>query len=279
MIHIVKKASLTEISVRLVNIPLMKYLYILITVLYSYSLYGQKHGDIICKSEIECQYMCHQCNGWKDIFLLRCGKDVCQFYNIEKLRTDSLLANGGGEILLSDMIEKLAKREASAKYMDKRAIVIKSEVLYRNLHEGKLSIFNNSNGQYITYDEDVPFIDWEIYEDSTRTLLGYDCHLAKAMFRGRSWKAWFTEDIPLSVGPWKLGDLPGLILEADSDGYMAFTAISLSPNPKAPVIYYNYLNKKHKNICREKYLEIKKAPLIVPYANIRIDPFPYIELN
>lgn len=279
MTHIVKKEGLTALSVRPLKIPFKNFLYILFAFFCPYNLYGQKNGEFICKSEIECQYLCQQSNGWESVFLLRYGKGVCQFYSIEKLRHDSLIANGGGGILLNEMIDRLEKREASGKKVDKRVIVINSEILYRNLHKGKISVFNNSYDQYVTYDEDIPFIDWKIYEDSTRTILGYDCHLAKAMFRGRQWDAWFTENIPLSVGPWKLGDLPGLILEATTENYMAFSAISISTNVIPPLTFYNNLNNKYKSINREKYLEMKKTPLIVPYVNVRIDPFPYIEIE
>lgn len=55
-------------------------------------------------------------------------------------------------------------------------------------------------------------IDWKI-TDETKSIGNYNCTKAIAKFRGRSYSAWFTIDIPISSGPWKLGGLPGLILE------------------------------------------------------------------
>jgi GLPGLI family protein len=44
----------------------------------------------------------------------------------------------------------------------------------------------------------------------------YDCSHATGKFRGREYDVWYTPDIPIPSGPFKLGGLPGLILEAQS---------------------------------------------------------------
>ena len=62
--------------------------------------------------------------------------------------------------------------------------------------------------------ENVETPDWQLIPDSTATIMGYKCQLAKARFKGRTWFAWYTEDIPVNEGPWKLCGLPGLILRA-----------------------------------------------------------------
>lgn len=51
----------------------------------------------------------------------------------------------------------------------------------------------------------------------------YDGHRATGTFRGREYEAWYTLDIPIPSGPYKLGGLPGLILEAQTtDGKVKF---------------------------------------------------------
>ncbi|HLS12505.1 MAG TPA: GLPGLI family protein [Flavobacteriaceae bacterium] len=60
---------------------------------------------------------------------------------------------------------------------------------------------------------DIPNkIDWHITEES-KEIGKYIAIKAEVTFRGRDFEAWFTPEIPISAGPWKLYGLPGLILE------------------------------------------------------------------
>ena len=59
--------------------------------------------------------------------------------------------------------------------------------------------------------------DWTIVSDSVKTIEDYSCIMAKGHVCGRDYTVWFTPDIAVSAGPWKLWGLPGLIVEAQSD--------------------------------------------------------------
>src|SRR5699024_9567020 len=59
-----------------------------------------------------------------------------------------------------------------------------------------------------------PSLDWHITDES-KEIGGYIAIKAEVIFRGRDFEAWFTPEIPISAGPWKLYGLPGLILEAE----------------------------------------------------------------
>lgn len=83
------------------------------------------------------------------------------------------------------------------------------------------------------YKEPMPSIEWSMVPGDT-ILLGYKCEKASARFRGKTWTAWFTPDIPISEAPWKLHGLPGLILLAeDSCGDFAFSAKGIERTQKA----------------------------------------------
>jgi GLPGLI family protein len=60
----------------------------------------------------------------------------------------------------------------------------------------------------------------------------YQCQKAVATFRGRDYTAWFTRDVPINAGPWKLHGLPGLIIMAiDNSGEVRFTVSSITRGP------------------------------------------------
>ncbi len=74
--------------------------------------------------------------------------------------------------------------------------------------------------------------EWQISKDK-KIILNYPCQKAIATVRGREYEAWFTDEIPLTSGPWKLWGLPGLILEAKStDGEVIFKINSISMKAK-----------------------------------------------
>ncbi|MDT0691201.1 GLPGLI family protein [Salegentibacter sp. F188] len=66
---------------------------------------------------------------------------------------------------------------------------------------------------YIYISEKRPLIDWEL-KKRTKKIGNFKAKKAIGEFRGRTYTAWYTTEIPLPYGPWKLQGLPGLILEA-----------------------------------------------------------------
>ncbi|QKG80143.1 GLPGLI family protein [Tenuifilum thalassicum] len=71
-------------------------------------------------------------------------------------------------------------------------------------------------------------ISWKIEHD-TKIIGRFKCQKATCTFRGREYSVWFTPDIPVSFGPWKLSGLPGLILEAaDKRSEILFRAVEIN---------------------------------------------------
>jgi len=86
---------------------------------------------------------------------------------------------------------------------------------------------------------------WTITQD-TRQIMGMNCQKATARFKGRDYEAWFCTQLPYSNGPWKLGGLPGLIIEvADTKREVVFTMTAFEnvEGPKAAISIPDYVIK------------------------------------
>ncbi|WP_088324032.1 GLPGLI family protein [Polaribacter tangerinus] len=95
--------------------------------------------------------------------------------------------------------------------------------LYQITNRSNDTLYSNArfNNKFM-YKEVVPKIDWEITNE-IKKIEGIEVQKAKALFRGRYYIAWFTKEIPVALGPWKLNGLPGLIIEAyDSNNEVLF---------------------------------------------------------
>jgi GLPGLI family protein len=98
--------------------------------------------------------------------------------------------------------------------------------IYRNIKDSLMITRRprNSISEAFIVKENWVVINWKI-ESNTKKIGNYTATLAKGSFRGRDYTVWFTYDIPVLFGPWKLHGLPGLILEAeDSEKMMRFYA-------------------------------------------------------
>jgi len=76
-------------------------------------------------------------------------------------------------------------------------------------------------------------IKWSL-ENETKKIGDFNCKKAVGDFRGRQYTAWYTVEIPVPYGPWKLLGLPGLILEVydtNKELYIYFKNIEY-PNTK-----------------------------------------------
>ncbi len=115
----------------------------------------------------------------------------------------------------------------------------------------------------IEYDETLPSINWDIKEASD-TLLGYKCQMASTTLYGRVWTVWFTTEIPINAGPWKLRGLPGIILKAmDQDQDYEFTAIEIK-NTHEPICRYN--GWQYKKVDKKEWQKFDRGIHEQPYA-------------
>ncbi|GAB4132330.1 MAG: hypothetical protein OHK0045_15720 [Raineya sp.] len=143
----------------------------------------------------------------------------------------------------------------------------------------------NYNDGILYYKTSIPFsrkdymvadslhpMKWERLKE-TKVILNYKCGAAQTTFRGRTYKAYFTEKIPVSTGPWKFGGLPGLILEVvskDDDAELVWTVEKIIKNPKG-LKDYRVEYKQYEFISWQEYTEKYKDVMTKKLAQLKAD--------
>lgn len=128
-------------------------------------------------------------------------------------------------------------------------------------------IYTNSDYimESVYFEEKMPQIKWKISLQK-RNIIGYDCQMAETDWLGRHWTVWYTEDIPISEGPWLLYGLPGLILAAqDNEQIYRIEAVAIKQSKEKDINIYN----KGKLITRKLFWEQRKEHDENPSAAIK----------
>ena len=119
---------------------------------------------------------------------------------------------------------------------------------------------------------------WEMLPGH-KFIAGFTCKQARTHFRGRTYTAWYTPEIPVSDGPWKFGGLPGLILEVEEEYYhFLVTDIVFNPSytPELPPIEeYDFISWEEYVKLMKKYHDKKIQEIIAEKIRER-DEFPSI---
>ena len=196
-----------------------------------------------------------------DSMILRIGASASQFFSRHTFYYDSLWNDPDGRATAEALtLEAFRTRDHSKE----PRVGTTYDYLYKNYPAGRITTTNEQFHVACRYDEATPLISWGM-ADSVRTILGHPCRMATADFRGRRWTAWFATDIPISDGPWKLGGLPGLILEAYDEGQQhVFTAVGLEWVKDEPIIFNRSFgdNQKFEQTNRLEFLRSKKKSLM-----------------
>lgn len=135
------------------------------------------------------------------------------------------------------------------------------------------------NDNYFIHDQ-VPIPKWIIEEESTKKIAGYNCVRATSNFRGSDVVAYFTKDLPYSVGPFKFFGLPGLILDirVNNKSYDIWRAekveidykekVNFSPTFKdfSKVEMKTFIELKDQNLAMSRTQDLKDLP-----SHVKVD--------
>ncbi len=89
---------------------------------------------------------------------------------------------------------------------------------------------------------------WQVTPEIKR-MLGYSAYKAIGSYKGRNYIVWFTTEIPVNNGPWKFGNLPGLIIKVeDEDKEVFFDLLSIKN------LNNDYCNKLVNTLTKENII-------------------------
>lgn len=211
---------------------------------------------VIDKAYMKCQYkytyLRDTLKGEKrdDLLLLQIGHKASKCISYYSAQVDSVWA-------LPDRYEIMRRdiNHAFATGTDPMHKRMKTYV-YKNYPEGKMTVTDGITLQDYIYEDSLDLQNWEI-KDSVKSIMGYQAQMAECSFRGRHWTAWFAEGIPVNNGPWKLGNLPGLIMEAYDDGNQHYFLIcGLQKVSDEPIIF----SKTY--VGSNKFIRTKRKPFL-----------------
>lgn len=179
-----------------------------------------------------------------DIMVLDISNEQSIFYclTFERSRvvTDSLLKTGHNayeaheEVIKRNLTDYSTAMSVLKNFPEKGKIVV-SDVFFKPF----------------MYEEDMPKMKWTLEEADT-TIAGYTCYKAVTTYRGRTWTAFYTPEISIADGPWKLCGLPGMILYArDAKGDFAFDCIGIAKGNQSKI----GLRDEKYNHCTAKEME------------------------
>ena len=133
---------------------------------------------------------------------------------------------------------------------------------YRNYPTGKSTYLDKVIREKFRIIEPLEQPQWDIIADSTKQILDYHCQMARCKFKGRTWTAWFTTDIPLDNGPWKLCGLPGLILRAyDAKQQYIFNCVGMKQAKEGENITYSSDFDKYAALTMKEFVDYQRKAI------------------
>lgn len=203
-----------------------------------------------------------------DTMLLDIGKSFSRFYDPGRLKRDSAISNLIGATDPSTIKEVNVIQDDQTNSMSEMQGTVSSNAVEGESYQivksknGNITVFDYGASALLKVQHEDNFgkLNWHL-EDGIDTIASYACQKATITFRGRNYTAWFTTEIPISEGPWKLSGLPGLITKlVDSEQLFSFVMIGLTQPQKQ--MTFQIPKSEYLKVSREDYRKqlLKRAP-------------------
>ena len=241
----------------------MKHIFSLIFFAFAITAHAQQQAEIeVIYTEYQPNMRTGQKDGTSHQYILLARGDYSKFFSPRTEFLDSLNSTPEGKSKYQEMARSayLGGKIEDVPRADGSYYVVKSAT------DNKFYYYDKVGTERFCYEEDIPQLNWAV-SDSTKTILGYECFLASVDYHGRKWFVWFSPEIPVAAGPWKLQGVPGLILEASTeDGLYRFVADGIQQTEK--LISPIYLANEYEKTDRVKFLKAKRGFMNNPVGAI-----------
>ncbi len=153
-----------------------------------------------------------------------------------------IVTNYTGVLLLNDTIsawgEEISKNNKPINNDSVKQILVNREmafVVFKDLKKNQI-IFTQKAGfledKLNVFTDTIDMFKWTLLKEN-KEVNNLKCKKAICTHRGRKYEAWYTLEIPINNGPWKFGNLPGLIVEITSiDKYISWKLIGIENTNK-----------------------------------------------
>ena len=167
-------------------------------------------------------------NAYTQKMTLVASPEKSLYFNKMSLYVDSCNSTPEGKAKLREIQMKawrVVQPDGSITYDGRKLGLAPDKTIYlyvsKESEHRQMSVYDLKSDELWRYDEPIYEMEWTIMEDSIKNILGFECIKAQTDYHGRTWKVWFSPEIPVHDGPWKLHGLPGMILNADGgDGFV-----------------------------------------------------------
>lgn len=213
-------------------------------------------GDVAAVAE--CIYRYDLLNGDKrstGAAMLQIAPSVARFIDYTSFATDSLRRLGDTD---REQFNRFLSREL-------RSECFIDQTILQGFPSGKMTVISPIAPNLYTYTETAYPLPWTLAGE-VDTIAGYECHKATATYGGRDWTAWYTTEVPVSFGPWKLTGLPGLVVKAASnDGVHSFILTTLRQGSS---VIPTTIPRTAVTTSRDKFVKLKNEFEKDPWNNI-----------
>ena len=236
------------------------------------AVHASAQKDVLDRASMKCMYRATKLKDtldvafYEDLLILQIGPQVSKYFSYYTFQNDSLRQTPEGKRQASELFNRALadfhKHHDRSRFLNSFPRNRTITIVYKNHPIGAITVTDGLREDQVTYRDTLNAQQWTM-TDSTREVLGYMCQQATTDFRGRHWTAWFATDIPVSDGPWKLGGLPGLILEAYDKGHQyTFTAVGLERVAEEPIVFTPCGGKNgYRTVDRRAFLKAKMFDL------------------